>query len=158
VALLVLLFVIVPIAELYVLIQVGQEIGALETIGLLILVSVVGAWLVKATGLGVLRRLQDSLAERRTPTNEIVDGFLLLFAGLLFVVPGFLTDVLAVLLLLPPTRAVARGILKKRFAHRTTVVRRFGGPPRRPGSGPGGPNGPGQAPPGPPSVGPTIDV
>jgi UPF0716 protein FxsA len=152
VPLLVLLFVVVPIAELYVLIQVGQEIGALETIGLLILITVVGAWLVKRTGLSVLGRLQDSLAARRPPTNEIVDGFLLLFAGLLFLVPGFLTDVLAIVLLLPPTRAVVRGVLKKRFAHRTTIVRRFGGPPRRPGSG-RDPN-----PPGPPSVGPTIDV
>ncbi len=148
-----LLFVVVPIAELYVLIQVGQEIGALDTIGLLILVTVVGAWLVKRTGLSVLSRLQDSLAARRAPTDELIDGFLLLFAGLLFVVPGFLTDVLAILLLLPPTRAVARGILKKRFANRTTIIRRAGGPARRPG-----PGGPDQPPPGPPGVGPTIDV
>jgi UPF0716 protein FxsA len=153
VALLVLLFIVVPIAELYVLIQVGQEIGALDTIGLLILVTVVGAWLVKRTGLGVLRRLQDSLAERRPPTNELIDGFLLLFAGVLFLVPGFFSDALAVLLLLPPTRAVVRRMLRKRFANRTTIVRRFGGPARRPG-----PGGPRQDPPGPPSVGPTIDV
>jgi UPF0716 protein FxsA len=144
VALLVLLFIVVPIAELYVLIQVGQEIGALDTIGLLILVTVVGAWLVKRTGLSVLGRLQDSLAARRPPTNELIDGFVLLFAGLLFLVPGFISDALAILLLLPPTRAVTRRILKKRFANRTTIVRRFGGPR--------------QEPPGPPSVGPTIDV
>jgi UPF0716 protein FxsA len=153
VALLVLLFIVVPIAELYVLIQVGQEIGALDTIGLLILVTVVGAWLVKRTGLSVLGRLQESLAARRPPTNELIDGFLLLFAGVLFLVPGFITDALAILLLLPPTRAVARGILKKRFANKATVVRWYGGPPRRPG-----PGGPGPNPPSPPSVGPTIDV
>jgi UPF0716 protein FxsA len=144
VALLVLLFIVVPIAELYVLIQVGQEIGALDTIGLLILVTVVGAWLVKRTGLSVLGRLQESLAARRPPTNELIDGFLLLFAGVLFLVPGFITDALAILLLLPPTRAAARRILKKRFANRTTIVRGFRGPR--------------QGPPGPPSVGPPIDV
>jgi UPF0716 protein FxsA len=152
VALLVLLFVVVPIAELYVLIQVGQEIGALDTIGLLILVTVVGAWLVKRQGLSVLGRLQDSLAARRPPTNELVDGFLLLFAGLLFLVPGFLTDVLAILLLLPPTRAVFRRILKRRFANRTTIVGPFGRG-GRPGPGSNPPN-----PPPPPSVGPSIDV
>ena len=141
-AVLLLLFVIVPLAEIYVLVQVGQEIGALDTIGLLILVSVIGAWLVKRTGMGVLRRLQDQLAAGRPPTNELVDGFLLLFAGVLFLVPGFLTDVLAILLLLPPSRIVVRRMLKRRFADRTTIVRRrTGGPP-----------GPGPNPPAPPAI------
>jgi UPF0716 protein FxsA len=152
VALLLFLFIVVPLVEIYVLVQVGQEIGALDTIGLLVLVTVVGAWLVKRTGVAVLRRLQDSMAAGRPPTNEIVDGFLLLFAGVLFVVPGFVTDVVAIFLLVPPSRAVVRRILKRRFTNRTTIIRRYGPPPGR------GPGGPGPNPPNPPSVGPTIDV
>ncbi|HEX9969497.1 MAG TPA: FxsA family protein [Acidimicrobiales bacterium] len=103
-----LLFLVVPFAELYVLLQVGQWIGVGETIALLVVVSVVGAWLVKREGLGVLRRAQARLQEGTMPGRELVDGVLILFAGALLLTPGFLTDVVGVLLLLPPVRAMLR--------------------------------------------------
>jgi UPF0716 protein FxsA len=105
---LLLLFLVVPFVELYVIIQVGRAIGALNTIGLLVLVSVVGAWLVKREGLGVLRRAQARIEAGVMPGTELVDGVLILFAGALLLTPGFVTDCLAVLLLVPPVRAAIR--------------------------------------------------
>jgi UPF0716 protein FxsA len=132
VLLLFVIFVVVPIVELYVIVQVGQEIGALQVIGLLILVSIVGAWLVKRQGIQVLRRLQDQLRAGRAPTNELVDGFLVLVAGVLFIGPGFISDGLALLLLLPPTRAFVRRTVRRRLTGRATLIRRFpAGPSRR---------------------------
>ncbi len=86
----------------------GQVLGAFETIGLLVLVTVVGAWLVKREGLGVLRRAEARLREGGVPGRELVDGVLILFAGALLLTPGFLTDIVGILLLLPPVRAALR--------------------------------------------------
>ncbi len=116
--LLALVFLVVPLAELAVIIQVGQWIGVLDTLVLLVLISVVGAWLAKREGIGVWRRIQRQLQLGRMPGNELIDGFLILFAGALLLTPGFLTDVLAILLLLPPTRAMARTALRRTFAWR----------------------------------------
>jgi UPF0716 protein FxsA len=116
------LFIGVPFAEIYVLLQVGQTIGPVNTIGLLILISVVGAWLAKREGLGVLRRMQRSIDSGRVPGAELVDGFLILLAGALMLTPGFLTDILAILLLLPPVRAVVRRELRRRVARRIGIL------------------------------------
>ncbi|MBW3668631.1 MAG: FxsA family protein [Actinobacteria bacterium] len=105
---LVLLFLVVPFAELFVLLQVGRVIGALETIGLLVLVSIAGAWLVKREGIGVLRRAEERLRQGGVPGRELVDGVMILFAGALLLTPGFLTDIVGILLLLPPVRAALR--------------------------------------------------
>jgi UPF0716 protein FxsA len=86
-AILVLLFLVVPILEIYVIIQVGQELGALNTVGLLLLISVLGAWLVKHEGVGVWRRLNAQVAAGQVPGGEIVDGFLILLAGALLLTP-----------------------------------------------------------------------
>jgi UPF0716 protein FxsA len=115
VALLVLLFLVVPLLELYVIIQVGQEIGALNTVALLLLDSLVGAWLMKREGLGVFRRLQAQLEQGAIPGKELVDAFLILFGGALMLTPGFLTDGLGMALLLPPVRVVVRRVLARRF-------------------------------------------
>lgn len=123
-AVLALLFIVVPLVELYVIIQVGQSIGALNVIGLLIVMSVAGGWLMKQQGLGVLRRVQDQLHDGQVPGREIVDGFLILFGGALMLTPGFLTDVLGIALLLPPFRAVVRAGLARRF--RVIAVNRGG--------------------------------
>lgn len=117
-AVLALLFLVVPIAELAVIIQVGQWLGVLDTILLLVLVSVVGAWLAKREGLGVLRRMKAQLDMRRMPGTELVDGFLILFAAALLLTPGFLTDCLALGLLLPPVRAVVRRVVRRYLAAR----------------------------------------
>lgn len=120
-----LLFLIVPFAELYVLLVVGSTIGVFETIGLLILVSVVGAWLVKREGLGVLRRAEARIRQGSVPGRELVDGVLILFAGALLLTPGFLTDVVGVLLLLPPVRLALRGATVRWLGRRAgaSVVR-----------------------------------
>jgi len=108
-----LLFVAVPLAELYVILQVGHAIGALPTIGLLVLSSLIGTALVRSQGRSVWRRFQGALASGRPPARETVDGVLVLFGGALMLAPGFITDVLGALLLLPPSRALARrGILR----------------------------------------------
>jgi UPF0716 protein FxsA len=134
--LLALLFLVVPIAELYVIVQVAGGIGVPETILLLIAISVVGAWLAKREGIGVLRRMQLTVAQGRVPSSEIVDGALVLFAGALMITPGFLSDCLAILLLLPPTRAVVRGAVLRRIRAGGRVIRVIttsGPAPRRAG-------------------------
>jgi UPF0716 protein FxsA len=125
---LLLLFLIVPIVEIYVIIQVGEAIGALPTIALLILVSVVGSWLVKREGVGVWQRAQAQLQRGEMPANELIDGILILLAGALMLTPGFVTDIVGVLLLLPPSRALLRVALVKRYRNRLLAGASFGGP------------------------------
>jgi UPF0716 protein FxsA len=113
--LLVALFVVVPLVELYVILQVGEAIGALPTIGLLLLDSIVGALLLRSQGRAVWRRFRAALAAGRPPAREIVDGALIIFGGALLLTPGFVTDVFGMLLLVPPTRAVVRRVLVRRM-------------------------------------------
>ena len=118
--LLVVLFIVVPIAELYVLIQIGQAIGVLPTIALLILDSVLGAALMRAQGRAAWMRFNRALAEGRVPGREVMDGALVIFGGALLLTPGFLSDILGLILLLPPTRAIVRTRARAplRAAHR----------------------------------------
>src|ERR671929_1236099 len=116
--LLILVFIVVPIAELYVIIQVGQAIGALPTIAILIADSVLGSMLLRSQGRGVWRRFNQTLAAGRPPAREVLDGVLVIFGGALLLTPGFVTDVFGLLFLLPPTRAVVRRLLVRRFALR----------------------------------------
>ena len=118
-----LLFLIVPLAELYVIIQVGHAFGALNTIGLLILISAVGAWLAKREGISVWRRFQRQVESGSVPGREIADGVLILFAAALLMTPGFLSDLVAIALLLPPVRAGIRTAVLRRAARRAGVVR-----------------------------------
>ena len=112
------IFVVVPIAELYVLIQIGQAIGVLPTIALLIADSLLGAWLMRSQGRAAWMRFNAALAEGRVPGREVMDGALVIFGGALLLTPGFLSDILGLILLLPPTRAVVRKILLARFGSR----------------------------------------
>lgn len=137
IGLLFVLFLAVPIVELYVIVQVAGGIGVPETIGLLVGISVVGAWLAKVAGLGVLNRLKRTIRAGRVPSAEVVDGALVLLAGALMITPGFLSDCLAILLLLPPTRAVVRGAILRRIRAGGGIVRIVAGAPtapRRPGA------------------------
>jgi UPF0716 protein FxsA len=111
-------FLLVPLAELAVLIAVGDVIGLLPTLVLLLVVSVAGAWLAKREGLAAWRRFQRALADGRVPTVEVADGAMILLAGALLLTPGFLTDVVGILLLLPPTRAMARRLAPRLAARR----------------------------------------
>ena len=121
--LLAVVFLVVPIVELAVIIQVGQAIGALETIVLLIAVSVVGSWLVKREGGGVLRRISAAVNAGRVPGRELADGALIILAGALLITPGFLSDILGIALLLPPVRAAVRPVLLGALARRAIGVR-----------------------------------
>jgi UPF0716 protein FxsA len=103
----------IPLAELYVIVQVSVEIGILNTIALLILVSVLGAWLLKREGLATWRRLNEQLQTGKIPTKEVTDGAMIMFGGALLLTPGFLTDIVGLLFLLPPTRAALKGVFRK---------------------------------------------
>ena len=129
VGVLALVFLVVPLAELYVIIQVGQAFGALNTIVLLIVVGAAGAWLAKREGVSVWRRFQRQVQSGEVPGKEIADGVMILFAAALLMTPGFLTDLLGIALLMPPVRAVVRGVLMKQAARRAGIIRvnRFGG-------------------------------
>jgi UPF0716 protein FxsA len=114
-----LLFIVVPIAELYVIIQVGQAIGLLPTLALLLLDGIVGAALARSQGRAAWRRFNLALAEGRVPARETADGAMIILGGALLLTPGCITDVVGLLLLLPPTRALIRrglGGLARRHA------------------------------------------
>ncbi len=131
---LVVLFILVPIAELAVIIQVGQAIGVWWTIGLLVADSVLGSLLMRAQGRAAWRRFTESVRTGRVPAREALDGGLVLGGGALLLTPGFLSDVLGLLLLLPPTRAIVRRVLVRRFGQRL-VVSLSGRQPGRRGPG-----------------------
>jgi UPF0716 protein FxsA len=105
---LVALFIVLPLAELYVILQVGDAIGVVWTILLLAADSVLGAALLRSQGRAVWRRFNEALATGRMPHREVQDGVLVIFGGAFLITPGFLTDVIGLLLLLPPTRALIR--------------------------------------------------
>jgi UPF0716 protein FxsA len=128
VALLAIVVIVIPILEIVVFAKVAGAIGLLATVGLLLAVSAVGAFVVKREGMSVVRRIRDALDRGEIPHREVVDGGLIVAAGLLLLIPGFVTDAIGALLLLPPVRAVAHRILLGRFRrriefHRHGVVR-----------------------------------
>ncbi len=129
-------FLVVPFVELFVLIQVGQVVGVWWTILIVVVISVLGSWLVKREGWAAWRRITSRVQTGEVPGDELVDGGLILFAGALLLTPGFVTDVAAVLLLLPPSRAVVRRVALKRLVAKAAIVRHGPG-------GRGGPSGPG---------------
>jgi UPF0716 protein FxsA len=115
------LFIVVPIAEIYVIIQVGQAIGALWTILLLIADSIIGARLLSWQGRRAWGRFQEAIAAGRVPHREVLDGVLIVIGGAFLLTPGFITDIFGLLLLVPPSRAVVR-----RGLTRAIVGRRMG--------------------------------
>jgi UPF0716 protein FxsA len=119
--LLVVLFIAVPIVELAVIIQVGQEIGVLPTIAILVADSILGSVLMRSQGRAAWRRFNEAIAAGRPPAREVLDGVLVIFGGALLLTPGFVTDILGLLLLIPPTRAVFRGLLVRRLGARLVV-------------------------------------
>jgi UPF0716 protein FxsA len=128
--LLIVLFIVVPIAELAILIQVGELIGVWWTIALLIADAVLGSMLARSQGRAAWRRFNLAIQSGRPPAREVLDGILILAGGALLLTPGFLTDVLGLFLLLPPTRAFVRAVLVRRFAARMVTSMTRPGPPR----------------------------
>jgi UPF0716 protein FxsA len=108
------LFIFVPIAELYVIFKIGDSIGWLPTLALLVIDSIAGWWLLKSQGRTVWQRFQATMEAGRVPHREVMDGVLVIFGGAFLLTPGFITDIFGFLLLLPPSRAVFRRFLIRR--------------------------------------------
>jgi UPF0716 protein FxsA len=121
-ALLVMLFIVVPIAELYVIIQVGGAIGVLPTLAILLADALLGSFLLRHQGRAAWRRFNEALAERRFPGKEVADGVMITFGGALLLTPGFISDIFGVILLLPPTRALIRRLLWRYLQRRYQLV------------------------------------
>jgi UPF0716 protein FxsA len=116
------LFIVVPLVELYVIIQVGQAIGVWWTLALLVADSVLGSLLMRSQGRSAWRRFQLALEGGRVPAREVLDGVLVIFGGAFLLTPGFVTDILGAFLLAPPTRALVRRVLVHRFVPRLVVT------------------------------------
>jgi UPF0716 protein FxsA len=121
-SLLLVAFVVVPLVEIYVIIQIGQVIGAWWTILLLIADSILGSWLVKREGSRAWRALGTALQQGRMPARELADGILVLVGGLLMLTPGFVLDIVGVLCILPVTRPFGRRILSGVISRRLVGV------------------------------------
>ena len=146
VAVLVVLLVVVPIVEVAVLVAVGRAIGGWQTLGLLLVESLLGAWLVRREGVRAWAALVTALRTGRMPSRELTDAALVLVGGTLLLTPGFVTDVFGFAFVLPFTRPLARGLLvhlveRRLLAGLGPVGGPFGGPF---GSGPGPGSRPGQ--------------
>ena len=139
-ALLLLALIVVPIVELYVIVQVGQNIGILPTLALLVVMSLLGGYLLRREGTRTWRALRDALQAGRLPAREVADGALVILGGALLLTPVFATDLFGLLCILPPTRAVLRRVLTGVVARRLGAgglvgglsAERFGRRPTRP--------------------------
>jgi UPF0716 protein FxsA len=122
VAILVALFIVVPIVELYVIIQIGSWIGVVPTIALLLADALLGSLLLRHQGRGAWQRFNKALAERRFPGREVADGLLIAIGGTLLLTPGFVTDIVGLVLLIPPTRAIIRRLMRGYVSRRFLIV------------------------------------
>jgi UPF0716 protein FxsA len=113
-----LLFVGVPLLELFVLVQVGQWVGVWPTIGLVVLTGFAGAALARLEGLRTLWKIRGELAQGRVPGSALLDGFAILLGGVLLLTPGILTDLVGFSFLLPPTRKLLLGRIRKSLERR----------------------------------------
>jgi UPF0716 protein FxsA len=126
---LLILFIIVPVMELYILIEAGRIIGIGPTISLILLTGIAGAWLARSQGIEILRRIQDETERGQMPAVTLVDGALILVGGLLLLTPGFFTDALGFSFLVPFTRDFWRaGLmswLQSQVKHGTVSIHRL---------------------------------
>jgi UPF0716 protein FxsA len=131
------LFLLLPIAELYVIIQVADGIGLVPTLALLVVDGFVGAALARSQGRTAWERFNRALAEGRVPARETFDGAMIILGGALLLTPGFITDVVGFFLLIPPTRALLRALVGRLARRRVSFMWTVASPPRRPsGFGP----------------------
>lgn len=132
-------FIVVPVVEIFLITQVASQIAWIPTLALVIGISMIGAWLVKREGTGVINRVREGLGAGRLPTDELANGAMIFFASALMLTPGFLTDFVGLALLIPPIRALLRptvvSFFKKRIELKTSGIGVFGAP----GAGFGGP-------------------
>lgn len=119
-----LLFAVIPVVELALLIQIGSIIGTFNTIAIVILTAITGAYMVKLEGIGVFSRMQRDMAQGIFPADELLNGVLILVAGALLLTPGFFTDILGFLMVFPGSREIIKKIVK-RYLERHMDMRRF---------------------------------
>ena len=110
---LLIIFTLVPVLELYVLIEAGRQIGAAPTIAMIFFTGIAGAYLARSQGFNLLKKIQQDLNEGRVPADKLLDGAMILAGGLLLLTPGFCTDLFGFLLLTPATRVIFKGWLQK---------------------------------------------
>lgn len=116
---LLILFVIVPVTELYILIEVGKKIGGLTTIGIIILTGIIGAYLVKGQGFMILKKIQSDLNEGIIPGDSLIQGAIILAGGIFLLTPGFVTDIIGFIFLIPVSRRVVKKYLLKWLKKKT---------------------------------------
>ena len=121
-------FTLIPIVEIYLLIKIGSQIGILTTMGIVIFTGITGSYLARTQGMQTFLKLQSNMAKGVLPTEELLDGFLILLAGVTLLTPGFLTDMTGLLILFPPTRLLLKRWLKNKFQSRQ-VYSEFSGDP-----------------------------
>ena len=119
---LIVIFVVVPLAELYVILKVADDfLGWPLTLALLVADSLLGSWLLRSQGRAVWNRFNEAMRSGRVPHSEVIDGVLIIFGGAFLITPGFLTDIIGLILLIPPTRAGVRRIARRTIERRTVV-------------------------------------
>jgi UPF0716 protein FxsA len=121
------LFLLVPVVEIWLFVKVGEVIGAWPTVGLVVVMAVAGAALVRIQGLAVLDRARATLAAGEFPTSELLDGLFVLLAGFLLIMPGFLTDVIGILLFIPALRRRLGASIWGWISHRPNIILHRGG-------------------------------
>ncbi len=136
---LLILFIFIPLVELYLLAIVGSRVGLLATVMIVILTGAWGAYLARSQGYSILARIQSELAAGRVPTAELIDGLLVLIGGIVLLTPGLLTDLAGFCLMVPGFRAIIRERVKQKFAAQVGHFRPPGGPSTRPQSPPNHP-------------------
>jgi UPF0716 protein FxsA len=124
-----LIFAVIPVIELALLIKIGSVIGTLNTIIIVILTAIVGAYMVKLEGMVVMYRIQENMQQGTFPAEELINGMMILMAGVLLLTPGFFTDVVGFLMVFPVSRGVIKRIagryIKKRMSSTDVQIRRF---------------------------------
>jgi len=108
---LLILLIVVPVVELYILIEIGQQIGAFTTIGIIVLTGIVGAYLVKNQGFMVLKKIQYDLNQNILPGDSLLQGIIILAGGIFLLTPGFITDIIGFIFLIPISREIVKKYL-----------------------------------------------
>ena len=130
-----LLFTVVPLVELYLLIAVGRALGPGPTIALVLVTGALGAWFARLEGARVIRRWQEAMARQQLPKDGVIDGLLIFIGGILLITPGIMTDVVGLSMVMPLTRRLIAGWVRRWFERQVAegrvrvVATGYGGPP-----------------------------
>lgn len=115
------LFTTIPLVEIWLLLEISKRLGVMDTIALVVITGFTGAWLARSQGLQIFRHIQSELQQGKMPSDALIEGLLLLIAGIVLITPGLLTDCAGILLLIPPTRKLLLQYVKKRFQQQYSI-------------------------------------